>query len=77
MSRSLVHTITKEDIGKKWIITDKYYTFGSTKKTCVGITDLMRNILPIDIGKRIYLVGEIFQVENQEQLERRLTKEKE
>lgn len=74
MNPILVHTITKDDIGKKWIITDKYYTFGSTKKTCIGITDLMGNILPIDIGKRIYLVGEIFQVENQKQLDKRLEK---
>ena len=65
----LVHTITEADIGSRNI-----------KKPCnscgyveqIGVTVLMGRIFPADVGKRIYKVGRIFQVENQDQLQDRL-----
>jgi len=67
----LVHEITKEDIGKS-TIQKKCPTCGMV--WChIGITDLMGRIMPHDVGKRIYEVSpNVLQVENQEQLKKRL-----
>ena len=69
-----IYEIKKEDIGKHRIVL-KCNDCGKIKED-IYITDLMGNILPCDIGKRIYKVGEIYQVENQEQLEKRLNNAK-
>ncbi len=65
----LVHTITEADIGARNIkVPCKDCGHGEQ----IGVTVLMGRIFPHDVGKRIYKVGKIFQVENQEQLEKRL-----
>jgi hypothetical protein len=64
-----VYEIKKEDIGKQRIIL-KCNLCGKIDHD-IYINNLMGNILLCDIGKRIYKVGEIYQVENSEQLEKR------
>jgi hypothetical protein len=58
----LVHTITENDLGYRPI---------KTKHGMIWPVDLMGPIQPRDVGKRIYLNGGIYQVENDEQLEAR------
>lgn len=67
-----IYEIKKEDIGKHRIVL-KCNDCGNLKAD-IGITDLMGKILDIDVGKRIFKVGDIYQVENQEQLNKRLNK---
>lgn len=63
----LIHTITKKDVGKSMI-------------KGMSVSYFMGQVLKLDIGKRIYKVlhpsgkGWIYQVENQEQLEKRINK---
>ncbi len=38
------------------------------------VEDFIERIMPQDIGKRVYLVGDILQVENKEQFEARWAK---
>jgi hypothetical protein len=40
-----------------------------------GLTSVLGRIQPSDVGKRIYNVGGILQVENKEQRDKRLAKE--
>lgn len=57
------HTISTEDVGQPWL-----KIFGQLWI----VSEFMGRILPGDVGKRIYLVGRILQVENDEQRDRRL-----
>ena len=41
-------------------------------KIAYPVADFMGRILDIDIGKRVYYVGDILQVENQEQMGKRV-----
>jgi hypothetical protein len=66
MGRKFVHEITPADIGKVVIEIE------SGKR--INVTDFMGRILPIDIGKRIYRVGRIYQVENNAQRDKRILK---
>jgi hypothetical protein len=75
MARKLVHTITKDDIGKTFIKYTKCRICGST--AVINTTDVMGRILSLDVGKRIYDIDGIYYVENQEQLEARLKRNKE
>ena len=71
IERTLLHTITEADVGRSHI-----------PKACpccghrqpIVISGLMGRVLPIDIGKRIYDVGGVLQVENNEQRDKRLAK---
>ena len=65
-----IYEIKKEDLGKNRIIL-KCNCCGKIKHD-ISITYLMGKILHCDIGKRIYQREEIYQVENNEQLEKRL-----
>lgn len=73
MKPILVYEIKKEDIGKCTLPLGQCQCCGK-KNGVIVVSSLMGRILPIDIGKRIYRVGDIYQVENQEQLSRRLQK---
>ena len=57
--------ITEDDVGKSL-----FKAFGKQWP----VSDFMGHILSIDVGKRVYLVGEILQVENDEQHTERRTK---
>ena len=75
MKPQYVYTIKSDDIGKT-VIKIKCNCC-NTIKHYISITDLMGKILPCDIGKRIYEVSKgIYQVENDEQLNLRLNREK-
>lgn len=65
MIKKLVAEITQEDVG-----TTKATRVNGTGQ--VHVKDLLGRVLPLDVGKRIYRVNGILQVENQEQLEKRL-----
>ena len=70
----MVYEITEKDIGKKHI---KYVSCPCCMKTnVISITDLMGHIVSYDVGKRIYKVGGVYQVENKEQLDKRLNASK-
>jgi len=74
----LFYEITKKDIGKRFIQITKHKcpTCGDGGITeLVNVGKFMGAIQAQDVGKRIYNVsGEVYQVENQEQLEKRLNK---
>ena len=55
--------ITNADVGKKFFVAFK----------CVWpVSNFIGQILPQDVGKRVYRIGDILQVENDEQRNRRL-----
>ena len=56
--------LSKEHIGQPWL-----KAFGNIWL----VSDFIGRILPQDVGKRVYLIGGILQVENDEQRTRRLT----
>jgi len=56
--------ITTADIGKS-----TFHAFGKAWQT----SGFIGRILPGDVGKRVYLVGDILQVENDEQRDKRLS----
>lgn len=60
------YTITPSDIGKPWI-----KAFGRVW----SVSDWIGRILPLDVGKRVYQIDGILQVENQEQLLARQSRE--
>ncbi len=62
-----VHTIHPDDIGKRFI----KIAAGDT----ISVTNLMGHIASYDVGKKIVKTGEIFQVENTEQLNERIKNE--
>ena len=67
----LVYTIKKSDVGKctlKATIVTKSRVYSN-----ISTFEFMGYIQKIDIDKRIYLSDGIFQVENQAQLNNRLT----
>ena len=61
--RQFVHEFTKFDVGK-------HYVRGTDGRT-VFLKNIMGHVQKIDIGKRLYKVGSIYQVENNEQLKER------
>ena len=60
------YTITEEDVGKRHL-----HAFGST----VPLDEVMGYVMPHDILKRIYKVGDIFQVESDAQRDKRVSDE--
>ena len=66
---SFVYEITIMDIGKKFLKYIACPTCG--KEETIYISDLLGVILHCDIGKRIYKVNGVYQVENDEQRKRR------
>jgi hypothetical protein len=64
--RELIHTVRKEDVGKTAI----YGVPGHP--TCFSP---LGRVMACDVGKRIYKVDGVYQVENREQLEARLARE--
>ena len=67
--RTFVYEIKIEDIGKKSL---KYIACSACQKTAtIQISDLCGVLMAIDIGKRIYQVNGIYQIENDEQLANR------
>ncbi len=53
-----VHTILPRDVGRPWIrIEDRVWL----------VSGWIGRILPMDVGKRVYLSGGVLQVENDEQ----------
>lgn len=58
MSRRPFYTLTTEDVGRPTL-----RIFGRTWL----VSGFIGRILPGDVGKRVYLVGGILQVENDEQ----------
>ena len=67
-----VYEIKKDDIGKRRIVLK--CNCCNKIKNDIDIYNFMGYILPCDIGKRIYKNGNIYQVENQEQLNKRINK---
>ena len=67
-----VYTITANDVGRSAL----HYTECETCKRCRTIytSSFMGAVQSIDIGKRIFKIGDIYQVENNEQRDRRLAK---
>ena len=61
---NLRHTITVDDVGRIAIKP----SFGVPR---IWVDGFMGRIQPQDVGKRIYDVDGVYQVENQEQLEAR------
>ena len=64
-----IHTITADDVGKLTVRLPACPSCGRSRTIsllCLG------RVIPIDIGKRVYDVDGVIQVENQEQLNRRL-----
>jgi len=59
------HEITRSDVGKTVL-----RIFGRTWP----VEDFMGRIYPFDVGKRIFLVGDILQVENDEQRDTRIAR---
>jgi hypothetical protein len=57
--------LDQSHVGKPWI-----RAFGRTW-LC---SDFIGRVLPQDVGKRVYLVGDILQVENNEQRDKRLAR---
>lgn len=68
-----LHTIEPCDVGK--IRIEKRCPYCGGHMADIFISSLMGKILPRDIGKRIYLVDGVYQVENDEQLAKRLKNE--
>lgn len=68
-----VYTITTNDVGQSVL----HYTECETcrRQNTIYIPSLMGQILPIDIGKQIFKVGNIYQVESNEQRDCRLLRE--
>jgi len=65
-----VHTITKEDIGQMYT---KYKSCNECDNSAVIVwSDVLGEVLPLDVGKRVMLIDGIHMVENDEQLKRRL-----
>jgi len=64
-----VHEIEAKDIGKGFVPCDKCEA--GRKAKVINMRDLMGRAQRKDIGKRIYRVGGIYQVENDEQLAKR------
>ena len=60
------YTLTAADVGKPWI-----RAFGRTRL----VSEFIGRVLPGDVGKRVYLVGDILQVENDEQRDARIARE--
>lgn len=60
-----VREITAADVGKA-----TFKARGITYRTC----DFIGQVLPSDVGKRVYLVGDVLQVENDEQRDARLAR---
>ena len=56
--RKYSHEIQPEDVGKDVLQLDNHP---------VRVCDFIGQILPRDVGKRIYRVGDIYQVENDKQ----------
>jgi len=71
-SAKFVHEIEAKDIGKGFVHCDKRPT--DRKPKVINMRDLMGRAQRRDIGKRIYRVGSIYQVENDEQLAKRKRK---
>lgn len=69
-----VYTISKEDIGKRNIKLGKCNCCNHSLGN-IPIYDFMGYIQSQDVGKRIYKNGNIYQVENQQQLKERLSHE--
>jgi len=59
------YTLRDSDIGKPWI-----RAWGHVWLT----SGFIGRVLPGDVGKRVYLVDDILQVENDEQLARRIAR---
>lgn len=59
-------TLTIDHVGKSWV------RIGSHG---ISLRNLMGRVLPSDVGKRVYRVDGILQVENNEQRDSRLNKE--
>jgi hypothetical protein len=68
-SAKFVHEIEAKDIGKGFVPCDKCEA--GRKAKVINMRDLMGRAQRCDIGKRIYRVGSIYQVENDEQLAKR------
>lgn len=68
--KTFVYQITIADIGKKSLEYIICPTCGKTEK--IYVSDLLGTILHCDIGKKIYQVDGIYQVENDEQLAERI-----
>lgn len=66
-----IYTIKKEDINKTKIILQ---CSACNKKEIIDINNFMGRILSCDVGKRIYKTNSgVYQVENNEQLQKRLS----
>ena len=70
------YTIKKSDIGKRQLTSSRRcHSCGMLLMAqCIDTQDFMGAVLPIDVGKRIYLNNGVYQVENNEQLKERKAK---
>lgn len=79
MASKLVHVVTKEDVGKNFIQKPDCKCCGA-KGPVLWLVDVCGRILKGDVGKRIYKVlndagdSSILQIESDEQLKRRLSR---
>jgi hypothetical protein len=71
--RILVHTVKPSDVGKNYF-TDGECSHCGAKGKIVFVVDLCGAFQRGDVGKRIYSVDGILQMENNAQLKARLTK---
>ena len=71
--RKHVHTILMEDVGRTTIRREDCECCGAKRN--FSVDSLMGRVQIGDIGKRIYRVDGILQVENDEQRDARLAKE--
>lgn len=78
MKPQYIYTIRESDIGRGFIDMGTCTECGK-KNSPIMVMAFMGNIQKLDVGKRIYKIlnnagdDSFYQVENQEQLERRLT----
>lgn len=68
MKRRLIWEISQNDVGKSHL---KGRCLDGMSRT-IYLQSFLGYVQPIDVGKRIYSVGGIYQVENREQLAARL-----
>jgi len=68
-----VHTISEGDVKRPYSALQEYI---HTKQgfDFARLYQTMGRLLPCDVGKRVFEVGDIYQVENDEQLQARLAK---
>jgi len=68
-----VHTITEGDVKRPYNALREYFHI-KPGFSFARLYQTMGRLLPCDVGKQVFEVGDIYQVENDEQLQARLSR---